>query len=177
MKWAFQSASPDHWPGTAGQPWVGAPCLGQLLALKATQRAARRDFGSPAAWGSSSQKCFLQLPITNRIPNTEHKEEKLLIYVKCNRCRIVAALLEVQLSQWRWTSSFIQPTSCCHTSSNSTSRTAWRRQQYGDTGGRQRCRRPDSKQSCSHSSSLLGIDEIKRSVKIEHAWALWCGMS
>lgn len=71
-------------------------------------------------------------------------------------------LLEVQHSQWRWTSSFIQPTSCCHTSSNRRSRTAWRRHRYGEMGGKQRGLRPDSEQSCSHSSSLVNTDTINK---------------
>lgn len=77
------------------------------------------------------------------------------------------ALLDVQHSQWRWTSSFIQPTSCCHTSSNRRSRTAWRRHRYGEMGGKQRGLRPDSEKSCSHSSSLVKTDKSKSLLQIQ----------
>lgn len=80
----------------------------------------------------------------------------------------------MQHSQWRWTSSFIQPTSCRHTSSKSRSRTAWRRHRYGETGGREWCLRPDSEQSCSHSSSLLktGVDNYNQTQR--HVDSSWC---
>lgn len=68
----------------------------------------------------------------------------------------------MQHSQWRWTNSFIQPTSCRHTSSNSKSRMAWRRHRYGETGGKQWCLRLDPKLSCSHSSSLEKKDYFKK---------------
>lgn len=85
-----------------------------------------------------------------------HKNVDLLIRVQPNACKPVKfSLREVQHSQWRWTSSFMQPMSCRHTSSNSRSRTVWRRHRYGETGGRHLCLRLDSEQSCSHWSSSL----------------------
>lgn len=152
----------NHWPGTGGLLWAGALGSGWVWAASwAAWRAAWRDSGSLAARGSSFQRSFHHLLITHAhsLPNYVQKNVHLL-------WRVVkyfkSALREVQHSQWRWTSSFIHPTSCHQTSSNRMSRTAWRRQRYGETGGRQRCLRADSKPSGSNSSSLQKTDHLTK---------------